>query len=188
MFKFPDVNASVDTIVKLADKARREGLLALEEAAKDVEDDFLRDGLQSAIDGTDPDDLRDMLEARSSPRRPRDKVSAKFFARHGRLCADRRHHRHRRGARARARQPATPDELGEMIGSAFVATLWGLLTANLIWLPIACAHHAGVRARGRAHGDGRRGPARHPGRRQPAAGRPAAAQPHAAREQVKEAA
>jgi chemotaxis protein MotA len=42
----------VDDIVKLAEKARREGLLALEDAMKDVQDPFLKKGLQLAIDGT----------------------------------------------------------------------------------------------------------------------------------------
>ena len=52
MFKFPDSEATVETVVGLADRARREGLLSLEDAARNVEDVFLRDGLQAAIDGT----------------------------------------------------------------------------------------------------------------------------------------
>jgi chemotaxis protein MotA len=137
MFKFPDGDATVETIVKLADKARREGLLALEEAARDVEDEFLRGGLQSAIDGTDPDDLRDMLEAKISSKRSADKVSAKFFASMGGYAPT-------VGIIGTVvalvhvlGNLSSPELLGEMIGSAFVATLWGLLTANLIWLPIS---------------------------------------------------
>src|SRR5687768_18566100 len=51
----------IGTVVSLAERARREGLLALEEAAKDVEQPFLRRGLQMAIDGTDPDELSEIL-------------------------------------------------------------------------------------------------------------------------------
>ncbi len=137
LFKTPDMNASVDTIVKLADKARREGLLALEDATKEIDDDFLKDGLQSAIDGTDPDDLRAMMEARIDAKKARDKVMAKIFGDMGGYAPT-------IGiigtvvalvhVLANLNDPST---IGEMIASAFVATLWGLLSANLIWLPIA---------------------------------------------------
>src|SRR5947209_1237431 len=49
--------ALVDAVVALAERARREGLLALEDAAKGVADPFLRRGLEMAIDGTDPEEL-----------------------------------------------------------------------------------------------------------------------------------
>ena len=69
------------TIVELAERARREGLLALEDAARDIDDPFLRSGLQTAVDGTDPDDLRDDPRGpRSTTKRSRDKAAAKFFA------------------------------------------------------------------------------------------------------------
>src|SRR5690606_26740971 len=68
-----------DTVVSLADRARREGLLALEDAAKDIDDDFLKEGLQSAIDGTDPEDLRAMMEARIDAKLARDRTIAKLF-------------------------------------------------------------------------------------------------------------
>lgn len=137
MYKYPDGDETVEQIVKLADKARREGLLALEEAAKDVDDEFLRDGLQSAIDGTDPDDLRDMLEAKIQSKKAADKVSSKFFANMGGYAPT-------VGIIGTVvslvhvlENLSKPDELGHMIGAAFVATLWGLLTANLMWLPIS---------------------------------------------------
>ncbi len=137
MYKFPDAEGTVDEIVSLADRARREGLLALEDAARDIDNEFLRDGLQSAIDGTDPDDLRDMLEARISSKKAQDKVSSKFFANMGGYAPT-------VGIIGTVvslvhvlENLSNPDELGHMIGAAFVATLWGLLTANLIYLPIS---------------------------------------------------
>lgn len=137
MYKFPDAERTVEEIVGLADKARREGLLALEDAARTVADPFLRDGLQAAIDGTDPDDLRDMLEARIASKKASDKVSAKFFTNMGGYAPT-------VGIIGTVvslvhvlENLSNPEQLGEMIGSAFVATLWGLLTANLIYLPIA---------------------------------------------------
>jgi chemotaxis protein MotA len=137
LFKKPDMNASVDTIVSLADKARREGLLALEEVAKDIDDDFLKDGLQSAIDGTDPDDLRALMEARIDAKRAREKVMAKIFSDMGGYAPT-------IGIIGTVvslvkvlGNLSDPSTIGESIASAFVATLWGLLSANLIWLPIS---------------------------------------------------
>lgn len=137
MYKSPDSEGTVEEIVSLADRARREGLLALEDSARTVEDEFLRDGLQSAIDGTDPDDLRDMLEAKISSKKAQDKVSSKFFANMGGYAPT-------VGIIGTVvslvhvlENLSNPDELGHMIGAAFVATLWGLLTANLIYLPIS---------------------------------------------------
>lgn len=137
LFKKPDMNGSVDTIVKLADKARREGLLALEEATKEIDDDFLKDGLQSAIDGTDPDDLRALMEARIDAKKARNKVVAKIFTDMGGFAPT-------IGIIGTVvslvhvlENLSDPSSIGHMIASAFVATLWGLLSANLIWLPIA---------------------------------------------------
>lgn len=137
LYKAQDMNATVDVIVKLADKARREGLLALEDAARDIDDEFLKDGLQSAIDGTDPDDLRAMMEARIEAKRARDKVHAKFFTDMGGFAPT-------IGIIGTVvslvhvlENLNDPSSIGHMIASAFVATLWGLLSANLIWLPIA---------------------------------------------------
>ncbi len=137
LYKKQDMNATVDTIVSLADKARREGLLALEDATRTIDDDFLKDGLQSAIDGVDPEDLRAMMETKIDARRAKDKVIAKLFTDMGGFAPT-------IGiigtvvslveVLGNLEEPST---IGEMIASAFVATLWGLLSANLIWLPIA---------------------------------------------------
>lgn len=135
-FKKPDPTVTVDTVVALADRARREGLLSLEEAARDIDDDFLRDGLQAAIDGTDPDDLRDMLEARIWSKRAEDRTNAKFFTTMGGYAPT-------IGIIGTVvslvhvlENLTDPGALGPMIAAAFVATLWGVLSANLIWLPI----------------------------------------------------
>src|SRR3954454_16334572 len=53
---------AIKQVVSFAERARREGLLALEEAAKTIEDPFLRKGIDLACLGTDPDELRDILD------------------------------------------------------------------------------------------------------------------------------
>ena len=71
---------AVPQIVSLADRARREGLLALEDMVKDMDDPFLAKGVTLAIDGTDPEEVRDILEAEVSAKKRADKQSAKFYA------------------------------------------------------------------------------------------------------------
>jgi chemotaxis protein MotA len=137
LYKKKDMNETVDTIVSLADKARREGLLALEDATRTVDDEFLKDGLQSAIDGVDPEDLRAMMETKIDARRANEKVIAKLFTDMGGFAPT-------IGIIGTVvslvhvlENLNDPSTIGHMIAAAFVATLWGLLSANLVWLPIA---------------------------------------------------
>lgn len=132
----PKRGESIGTIVALSDRARREGLLALEDAAHDVDDEFLRDGLMAAIDGTDPEDLRAMLEDRVDTKRAQDKVASGFYTSMGGYAPT-------IGIIGTVislvhvlENLEDPGALGPMIAAAFVATLWGIMSANLIWLPI----------------------------------------------------
>lgn len=136
MSKVPDPTTTVDTLVELADRARREGLLALEDAAKDIDDPFLRGGLQAAIDGTDPDDLRMILEDKIATKRGREKVWSKYFADMGGYAPT-------IGIIGTVislvhvlENLSDPSSLGHSIAAAFVATLWGILSANVVWLPL----------------------------------------------------
>lgn len=133
----PQPNDVIDTVVKLADKARREGLLALEDATRSITDPFLRNGLQAAIDGTDPEDLREILEDRIASKRNHDRVASKYFQDMGGYAPT-------IGIIGTVislvhvlENLSEPAALGENIAAAFVATLWGLLSANVVWLPLA---------------------------------------------------
>src|SRR5579872_7198439 len=61
---------TIAQMVEFAERARREGLLALEEITKTVEDPFLRKCIELAVDGTDPDELREILENDVTPSGP----------------------------------------------------------------------------------------------------------------------
>jgi chemotaxis protein MotA len=127
----------VDTLVTLAGKARKEGLLALGDAVRHVEDPFLKRGLEYAIDGTDPDELAEILEAEIRAKRKAAKVSSKLFVDMGGyaptvgIIGTVLSLVHVLG------MLSEPDKLGASIAVAFLATLWGVLSANIIWLPIA---------------------------------------------------
>jgi chemotaxis protein MotA len=130
-------DALVDSIVKLAEKARREGLLALEDGMKDVDNEFLRKGLQLAVDGTDQDELQDILEAEVEAKRKQDKVNAKILSDMGAYAPTIGIVGTTLGLINALSNLSEPEKLGHLIASAFVATLWGLLSANFIWLPLS---------------------------------------------------
>ena len=131
-----DQEEAIAQIVDFADRARREGLLALEEAAKSVEDPFLRKGIELAVDGTDPEELREILEGEIQAKRNADKANSKFFLDMGGFAPTLGIIGTVLGLVHVLENLSEPEKLGHLIAGAFVATLWGVLTANLLWLPI----------------------------------------------------
>jgi chemotaxis protein MotA len=141
-------NMLVDDIVKLAERARREGLLALEDAVKTVEHPFLKRGLQLAIDGTDPEELHDILHAEVGAKKKADKAGGKIFEQMGGYAPTIGIIGTVMGLVHVLENLNKPESLGHSIAAAFVATLWGVLSANVIWLPIAArlARLSGIEA------------------------------------------
>ena len=127
----------VPTVVQLADRARREGLLALEDAMKDIDDEFLVKGVTLAIDGTDPEEVRTILEGEMIAKGRSDKRAAKFFADAGAYAPTIGIIGTVMGLVHVLENLAEPEELGHLIAGAFIATLWGVMSANAIWLPIS---------------------------------------------------
>ena len=131
-----DSGATVATIVSMAERARREGLLALEDAIKEVDDEFLRDGLQTAIDGTDPDELYEILTAQIQAKKAADKQGAKIFGDMGGyapsvgICGT------VISLTVVLANLSDAAALGPMIAGAFVATFWGVASANIFYLPL----------------------------------------------------
>ncbi len=126
----------VPVVVALAEKARREGLLALEEASRGVDDEYLKHGVTLAVDGTDPEELRDILEGELYAKRAADKQSAKFFIDMGGYAPTVGIIGTVMGLVHVLENLSEPDKLGHLIAGAFVATLWGVLSANILFLPI----------------------------------------------------
>jgi len=127
----------VDAIVTLAERARREGLLALEDAVKTVDHQFLKRGLQLAIDGTDPEELHDILHAEVAAKKKADKAASKIFENMGGYAPTIGIIGTVMGLVHVLENLDKPETLGHSIAAAFVATLWGVLSANVIFLPIA---------------------------------------------------
>jgi len=134
--KVPPVADRIATLVSLAEKARKEGLLALEAQVKNIDDPFLKRGLQMGIDGTDPEELRAVLEGEIAAKKAEDKVAAKFFAGMGAYAPTIGIIGTVVGLINVLKNLSDPGSLGPMISAAFIATLWGVLSANFFWLPM----------------------------------------------------
>jgi chemotaxis protein MotA len=132
----PPISDRIQTLVSLAEKARKEGLLALEAQVKEIDDPFLKRGLQMGIDGTDPEELRAVLEGEISAKKAEDKVAAKFFTAMGGYAPTVGIIGTVVGLIHVLENLSDPSSLGPLIAGAFVATLWGVLSANIFWLPM----------------------------------------------------
>jgi len=133
--KKPDHESVVEPLVKMAEKARREGLLALESELDTVDDAFMRRGLQMAVDGTDPDDLYDILTAEVKAKKASAAVGTAFWTDCGGYSPTIGIIGTVIGLIHVLENLSEPAKLGELIASAFVATLWGVLSANVMFLP-----------------------------------------------------
>lgn len=127
---------AVDELVSIAEKARSEGLLSLEESAAAVSDPFLASALQNIADGTDGEDLRVLLEDSIRSNHKKNMQSAKFYKSLGGYAPTIGIIGTVVSLTHVLENLDTPETLGPSIAAAFVATLWGLLTANFLWLPI----------------------------------------------------
>jgi chemotaxis protein MotA len=126
----------INTLAAMADKARREGLLALEEESKKIPDPFLRQGIMLVVDGTDPAQVRQILELEIKNMEERHEIAISFFNTAGGFSPTFGIIGTVMGLISVLKQLDDPGKLAKSIAAAFLATLWGLLSANLIWLPI----------------------------------------------------
>ncbi len=136
----------IATLVHFADRARREGLLTLEPELAKVDDGFLRKGMQLVVDGRDTDLVRKILETEAFFVQERNAKSEAIFTTLGgysptlgiigtvlgliAMLKD-------LGNASAATASGITGSIGTATAQAFVATFFGILLANLLWLPIA---------------------------------------------------
>lgn len=127
----------INLIVELAGKARREGLISLENALGDLEDDFLKRGLQLAADGVDPKILRNIMETELDYQRERHEFGQELFKAMGKYAPAFGMIGTLIGLIQMLRNLDDPTKIGPSMAVALVTTFYGALFANLIFLPIA---------------------------------------------------
>jgi len=117
--------------------ARKEGLLALEEQITTVTDPFARKGLQLLVDGAEPDRLRQVLDVEIGAYEAKLKLASKIWESAGGYSPTIGIIGAVMGLIHVMENLADPAKLGSGIAVAFVATIYGVGAANLIFLPIA---------------------------------------------------
>jgi chemotaxis protein MotA len=132
-----DLNGRVTELVSYAEQARRDGLLALDEQLAGIEDPYTKKGLQLVVDGTDPELVADVLEAENDAMRKRHKACTQPFEKAGGYAPTLGIIGTVFGLVHVLSNLSKPETLGPSISSAFIATLIGISTANLIYLPVA---------------------------------------------------
>ena len=132
-----DLVGRVNELVSFAEKARRDGLLALDEAVKDITDPFTKKGVQLVVDGTDPDLVYAVLDAENEAMRKRHAQARNPFMQAGALAPTMGIIGTVFGLVNVMNNLNNPSSLGPLIASAFLATLMGVGAANVVFLPMA---------------------------------------------------
>ena len=127
----------IEKIVDWSHVARRQGLLGLEAMIDDEADAFLRKGLQLVVDGSEPDAIRATLEVDLETRESTDTRAARVFEGMGVYAPTLGIIGAVLGLMAVMQNLADPSRLGKGIAAAFVATVYGIGLANLLFLPVA---------------------------------------------------
>lgn len=134
----------VEEMVEMATLSRRNGMLALEPRADSHPDPFTSEGLRLIVDGTDPEQVRQILEFEMDSEEQKHESGAKLFEAAGGYAPTMGIIGTVMGLIRVLGNLTDPSHLGPSIAVAFTATLYGVASANLLFLPIASK----IRARG----------------------------------------
>ncbi len=132
-----DVDGMIEKIVSWSQLARKEGLLGLEGAVENEPDPFVRKLLQLLVDGSEPEVIQNIMEVEIGTREDTDTAAAKVFESMGIYAPTMGIVGAVLGLMAVMQNLAEPSKLGSGIAAAFVATIYGIGSANLFFLPMA---------------------------------------------------
>jgi chemotaxis protein MotA len=131
-----DHDAVVKDIINYATKARRNGLISLEQEAQSAKDPFIKKGISLVVDGIDPQKLRETLEADIMAYEDHTKHSVEFYEAAGGYSPTIGIIGAVLGLIHVMSNLSDTSKLGAGIAVAFVATIYGLMVANIVCLPI----------------------------------------------------
>ena len=132
-----DPAAAIGTIVTLANTARKEGVLALEESASNMEDQFLKKGIMLIVDGTDPELVKGILETELSYIEERHGGAALFYENMAAYAPSWGMMGTMVGLVLMLGQLEDPSTLGPMMAVALITTFYGAIVANYLCNPVS---------------------------------------------------
>lgn len=127
----------ISNFVTYANKARKEGILALESTLPQIEDEFLRKGLQLTIDGLEPQAITDILETEIAFIEDRHRLGADMFQAMGTFAPAFGMIGTLIGLVAMLQSMDDPGSIGPSMAVALITTFYGAVLANVLFLPIA---------------------------------------------------
>jgi chemotaxis protein MotA len=134
---YEPVEQTIAEIVRLATKARRHGMLSIDAELDATRDVFLRKSLAHVVDGAHPESLRDLMELEIAMQQEHDEAPARVFESAGGYSPTMGILGAVLGLIQVMEHLDEPSRLGAGIAVAFVATVYGVALANLVFLPIA---------------------------------------------------
>ncbi|MDD3311023.1 motility protein A [Pseudodesulfovibrio sp.] len=120
-----------------ANRARREGILSLEPLIKEIDDDYMRKGLQLTVDGLEPQTIQEILETEISYLSERHATGADVVAVMGSLAPAMGMIGTVIGLVQMLQTMSDPSTIGPAMAVALLTTLYGALLANLLFNPMA---------------------------------------------------
>lgn len=135
--KVASYNQTVEILVDLAEKARREGILAIERELDVIEDDYLKHGIQYAVDGTEPETIKIIMETELDNLRDRHMLGQNIYITLGTFAPAFGMVGTLIGLIAMLQSLEDPTKIGLGMATALVTTLYGAVLANLFFLPMA---------------------------------------------------
>lgn len=129
--------AVIEEIIGYASKARKNGIVSLEQEAETIQDPFLRKALNLAVDGTDLQEIRKMMELEIGLEEQQAEAQAKVFEQAGGFAPTIGIIGAVMGLIQVMKHLANIEEVGKGIAVAFVATIYGVGSANIFFIPAA---------------------------------------------------
>ncbi len=130
-------NELIATFVNLAGIARREGILALESKLNEMNDEFMRKGMQLSVDGLEPAAIKEILETEIDAIQDRHKLGAEIFTTMGTFAPALGMIGTLIGLVQMLQTMSDPSTIGPAMAVALLTTFYGAVMANLMFLPIA---------------------------------------------------
>ena len=133
----PSLGALVNQFTDLSRTARRDGLLALDRQLDEIDNDLTRLGLELAIDGSDEDEIKEMLDRKSDGLTQQKRLLTSFFNTAGTFAPAFGMVGTLIGLIQMLQNLDDPTQIGSGMATALITTFYGALLANLVLLPIA---------------------------------------------------
>ncbi len=132
-----DLQEVIKKMVDYSTKARKDGILALEESANKEENEFLKKGLSMAVDGNEPDTIRELLEIDMEQASGRHKANASLFDQIAGFAGAMGMIGTLIGLVAMLLNMSDPSAIGPAMAVALLTTMYGAMLGNIVGAPVA---------------------------------------------------